>query len=274
MPEEAAPQRDGELSATEPSENPTPAATTPASRPAASEEPTEVTDVTESTEVDGAAEPTEVIDAAGSGGATVILEKSSTPPAADPAVAADAAVVGDSALAGQSGAGDGAQGFGDDAPGAGDGAQGFGGASGLDDAPGSADMLGPAGAPHGRRGVSKIFAIVVGLIVLLVVGCGISGAVLYLNKGKPTTAAVGDCLKGDGINPGNRKTSNVSLKTIGCDSSGAKYKVVGRVENQPESAATADSKLCDPFTGTEFIYWEGVSGERGTVLCLTTNSKK
>jgi hypothetical protein len=127
------------------------------------------------------------------------------------------------------------------------------------------------GVPGQRRSASKIFMIVVGLVVLLVVGCGIGGVILYVNRDKPTTAAAGDCLKGDGIDPGNRKTSDVSLKTVPCGDKTAKYKVVGRAENQSESAATADSRLCDPYPGTEFIYWEGVSGERGTVLCLMTN---
>jgi len=49
--------------------------------------------------------------------------------------------------------------------------------------------------------------------------------------------------------------------------------VLGRVENQPESEANADSRLCDSYQGTEFIYWEGVRGEHGTVLCIASNER-
>ena len=298
MPDKAVPRRDGEPSVTEPSENSTPAAAVSSAAGAEQDEPTEVvgadpeaeateplagaveepTEVLgESTEVLGEStevlgeptevlgEPTEVLPApaAAPAGATVKLAKPEPPAAAaSPAPSTpdapapetpDAGDVGDATVVGLGDSGGSVESGGDEAS----------------DGGVAAALVGAE--PGERKGVSKIFAIVVGVLVLVVIACGIGGVILYTSRDKPTTAAAGDCLKGDGIDPGSRKTSNVSLQTVACGQKTAKYKVVGRVENQAESAARADSRLCDPFAGTEFIYWEGVSGERGTVLCLVTN---
>ncbi|MBN1172181.1 MAG: hypothetical protein JXA67_08395 [Micromonosporaceae bacterium] len=123
----------------------------------------------------------------------------------------------------------------------------------------------------GQGALSKPIITVVAIAALLVVGGMVGGIALYLNRDQGTTAAAGDCLAGDGIDPGSRKTHKVSLKTVSCAGASAKYKVVGRIEDKPESVAEAESELCDRFPGTQFIYWEGAAGENGTVLCLATN---
>ncbi|MBT8227955.1 MAG: hypothetical protein HKP61_22770 [Dactylosporangium sp.] len=112
------------------------------------------------------------------------------------------------------------------------------------------------------------------LAVLVMSGAGVATAVWFVKsdeKPPPTTAVAGDCLDGEGIDPGSRQTRTVSLKTVSCVGTSARYKVVGRIDQQPESAARADSALCDGFPGTEYIYWEGTAGESGTVLCLASN---
>jgi hypothetical protein len=44
---------------------------------------------------------------------------------------------------------------------------------------------------------------------------------------------------------------------------------VGKVDDKPESAAMgADSTVCNAFTETTNVYWEGKPGKNGDVLCL------
>ena len=150
---------------------------------------------------------------------------------------------------------------------------GVGGDSGPVAGPDSGAPVVPDAVAPARRFRSPAF-FAIGALILVVIGSLIAAGVLYATRGRPTTASAGQCLKGDGIDPGSRKTSKVSLKVVDCGSTSAAYKVVGRVNQQKESAATAESKLCDPFPGTQFIYWEGVEGKRGTVLCLATNERK
>jgi hypothetical protein len=127
-------------------------------------------------------------------------------------------------------------------------------------------VAGPAGSAPWK---SPLLWILVTIVLLLVGSLTIYG-VRYATRDVSSKAVTGNCLKNQGINPGSRKTSKVSLKVVSCDNSAAAYKVLGRINQQPESAASADSKLCEPFVGTQFIYWEGVEGKRGTVLCLAS----
>ena len=270
MPEEAAPKRDGEPGVAEPSEPGAAAAQRPAPEPAGPE-PAEQTQVIVPPADDT---PTEPVSTAKPVPTTepVSLGKPVQPAAAG-ADADEPTVVVPAAGVATPGADDPTERVPTGTPAPiwptqpGATADADSGVAAL--AGGDADT-----APTGRKRITRTMAIVAGVVVLLLLGCGIGAVVLLAGEEEPTTAVAGDCLKGNGIDPGARKTSDVSLSTVTCEDKAAKYKVVGRVEDQPESAANADSKLCDPFPGTEFIYWQGVDGKRGTVLCLTSNQPK
>ncbi len=57
---------------------------------------------------------------------------------------------------------------------------------------------------------------------------------------------------------------------VSCDDRDADFKVVGRVADKTEIEATINA--CVPFAeqGADHVYWQGKSGKRGVVLCLTT----
>jgi hypothetical protein len=290
MPEEAAPKRDGEPGVAEPSEPDTVAAgshpsdaepVTEPVAPARAEPVTERVALTRDEPVtEAVVEPvTEPVPPAASEAVTELVALAGSEPVTElVALAGSEAVTEPVALAKVEPAGQRPPAATPDTGAAGPPAPIWPESTGVVEAPVAPDgvpaMAGEKPFPLGRGGVPKMVAIAVGVVVLLLVGCGIGAVVLYLGQEKPTTAATGDCLKGNGINPGTRKTSHVSLTVVSCGDTSAKYKVAGRVENQPESAANADSRLCDPFAGTEFIYWQGVDGERGTVLCLMSNQPK
>ena len=105
-------------------------------------------------------------------------------------------------------------------------------------------------------GRSKVLKFVGWLVVLAV----IAGVGWYLNRDAALNAKSGDCV---------HQVSANELKIVKCDATDADFKVVGKVDDKPESAAMgADSTVCNAFAETTNVYWEGKPGKNGDVLCL------
>jgi hypothetical protein len=80
------------------------------------------------------------------------------------------------------------------------------------------------------------------------------------STGSADIAGVGDCVDKDGTD---------SIKVVSC--SGARYKVLGKVENQTEVGFELDRRLTMCTTSwpdTETGYWRGRKLGSGYVLCL------
>src|SRR5262245_61378149 len=125
----------------------------------------------------------------------------------------------------------------------------------------------PPGAPYADPGVGqppakkgkagKIIGIIAGVVVLLLIACGVIGYfALDIGKSSAANAKVNDCLAGDDISGG---TTTASLKVTECSSSDARYKVVGLVPNKTKAEASSQGNdLCQPFVaqGAELLYWQ------------------
>jgi hypothetical protein len=99
-------------------------------------------------------------------------------------------------------------------------------------------------------------------IVGVVIALAVAGGAWLLSRNEPSNAKVGDCISGG---------SAQDMKIVGCSDTAAKYKVVGRVENKPQSEFTDDAKLaqnCSPFPTAETGFWQGEEGKNGIILCL------
>jgi hypothetical protein len=104
--------------------------------------------------------------------------------------------------------------------------------------------------------MSKVVKFVGSLVVLAILG----GIGWYLNRDSAENANVNDCM---------HQVSANELKIVKCDGADSDFKVIGKVENQKESAAMSDSNdVCKAFPDTTTIYWWGESGKNGDVLCL------
>ncbi len=145
----------------------------------------------------------------------------------------------------------------------------------VDDRDSPADPFVPGHALRGRWSLSDPKTIrILGLaLVLVLMISGFAAARMYFGRDKVTGAKAGDCLQGNGIDGNTDGSREVNLKIVECHSSDAKYRVVGRFENKPESEANTSSTLCNPYPDTQFIYWEGVPKRKGTILCLALNKK-
>ncbi|GAA3197008.1 hypothetical protein ACFO1B_00955 [Dactylosporangium siamense] len=104
--------------------------------------------------------------------------------------------------------------------------------------------------------MSKVVKFVGSLVVLAI----LAGVGWYLNRDAALNAKSGDCV---------HQVSANELKIVKCDASDADFKVVGKVDNKPESEAMgANSTVCNAFEATTNVYWEGKPGKNGDVLCL------
>jgi hypothetical protein len=100
----------------------------------------------------------------------------------------------------------------------------------------------------GRRGLRLIIS----LVVLVVIGVG----AWWFSRDAALNANVGDCLHQKGAN---------DLAIVKCDSADANFTVLGKVADKAESET---DNACEQFTDATNTYWEGKSGQKGTVLCL------
>jgi hypothetical protein len=125
--------------------------------------------------------------------------------------------------------------------------------------------------PKKKGGAGKIIGIIAGVVVVLLIACGVIGYfALGIGKNSAANAKQGDCLAGDDISGG---TTTASLTVTECTSSKARYKVVGLVANKSKSEASSQgNELCQPFVaqGAELLYWQESSRGSGTgnLLCL------
>ncbi|WP_432831701.1 LppU/SCO3897 family protein [Dactylosporangium sp. CA-092794] len=141
----------------------------------------------------------------------------------------------------------------------------------------------PPGAPFGapppppkKSSAGRIILIILGIIlVLALVCCG--GIFLFARStwndivdsvnSDPSNAKVGDCLAGDSITDTTSKS--VSVKIVKCDDATAKYKVVGIKNGVPQADALAnDTKVCNEFTDSKYVLWQGTDTSSGDALCL------
>jgi hypothetical protein len=107
--------------------------------------------------------------------------------------------------------------------------------------------------PAKKRGISRL---VISLVVLVVLG----GIGWYLSRDDALNAKVGDCLHQKGAN---------DLSIVKCDSADANFTVLGRVGDKSESEVNNPANtICDQWPDSTNTYWEGKSGQKGTVLCL------
>nr|BFE59975.1 hypothetical protein GCM10020063_045010 [Dactylosporangium thailandense] len=109
-------------------------------------------------------------------------------------------------------------------------------------------------APQPAKKGIKIPRLVISLIVLVV----LAGIGWYISRDAALNAKVGDCLHQKGAN---------ELAIVKCDSSDANFVVLGRVESKTESEVDA-TDVCAQWADATSAYWEGKSGQKGTVLCL------
>jgi hypothetical protein len=121
-------------------------------------------------------------------------------------------------------------------------------------APG-AQPYGAAPAPEQKKSGGVIKSIIRYIAILVVVGIGVF--VYKQVTGAPETAAVGDCMVGQSAD---------ALKTTDCNGGEAEWKVVGKLDDQPENVTT--EQACAAFPTTEVSFWEGDKGGKGYVLCL------
>ncbi|GAA3296937.1 hypothetical protein Dvina_25325 [Dactylosporangium vinaceum] len=121
--------------------------------------------------------------------------------------------------------------------------------------PPQAPLAAPGQAPAApaKKGI-KVPRLVISIVVLIV----LAGVGWYLSRDDALNAKTGDCLHQKGAN---------DLAIVKCDSSDANFKVLGRVEDKTESETNADD-ICAQWDATTATYWEGKSGQKGTVLCL------
>lgn len=116
-------------------------------------------------------------------------------------------------------------------------------------APGQPEPLGPPPRPRKRK-IGR-------WVALLVIACGVGGAVWYGTHTAPASANVGDCVA---------QTGSDSLAKVSCTDKGAQFRVDGRLENKTMVDASLDA--CSAFPKATSAYWEGESGKPGLVLCL------
>lgn len=107
-------------------------------------------------------------------------------------------------------------------------------------------------APEAPRKKSKLPRILVSLVVAAVV----FGVAFYLQLDDPGNAKVGDCVAG---------ASADDMKIVDCASGEARYEVIGRVEDKPESALET---ACQEYQEAEQAFWQGEQDKNGVVLCL------
>ena len=102
-------------------------------------------------------------------------------------------------------------------------------------------------------------------VALLVIAAGVGGAAWYGTHTAPATSGVGDCLA---------QTAGDQLTKVSCSDQGARFRVLGKLENKTMVDASLDA--CAAFPTATSAYWEGESGEPGLVLCLepVTPAKK
>ena len=123
----------------------------------------------------------------------------------------------------------------------------------------------PESAPEQPKKKGGVVGAVIGAIVVIAVVAGAGLAYMYLTG--DVKAKVGDCITE------TVKADASDAKVVDCSKPEAKNKVIGIVENVPESdMADADKAqaICDTkYPEWENVIWHGKSGGTGDAWCLT-----
>ncbi|MFG1868914.1 LppU/SCO3897 family protein [Micromonospora arborensis] len=115
-------------------------------------------------------------------------------------------------------------------------------------------------------GAVLVFAVVAGLKF------GVASAIgNYFNKDETAAAKAGDCIAELPEVTGTEQEKVDGAKVVECTSTDAAYSVVGRVNDQSEAQANADTTCEQYFKEGEqgYIYSSIEPGKTGYVLCLT-----
>jgi hypothetical protein len=106
---------------------------------------------------------------------------------------------------------------------------------------------------------------VIALSVLLVVVVVVVVAALTTRGSSPDSAKVNSCVT---------EPNNDSIKVVGCGDGSAAYRVAGKVDHKTQVDASLNSAaICKPFPSATKVYWRGVIGKPGYVLCLSPLKK-
>ncbi|MEV6930522.1 hypothetical protein AB0M46_39395 [Dactylosporangium sp. NPDC051485] len=114
-------------------------------------------------------------------------------------------------------------------------------------------------APPAKPGKRRQIRILVGIVVLLGV---LLGAAWFFNRDAALNAKVGECL---------HQVGSDQLRIVPCDSAEADFTVLGKIGDKDQSEASSPfSTVCQQWSDTTSMYWQGEKGSRGDVLCLRT----
>ncbi|MGI5525527.1 LppU/SCO3897 family protein [Micromonospora sp. CA-259024] len=125
--------------------------------------------------------------------------------------------------------------------------------------------------PGGRKALGIVGAI---LAIVVVAGLkfGIASAIgNYFNKDETAAAKAGDCIAELPEITGTEQETVKGAKVVECTSTDAAYNVVGRVDDQSEAQAKADTACSQYFKEGEeaYVFSSIEPGKTGYVLCLT-----
>lgn len=133
----------------------------------------------------------------------------------------------------------------------------------------------PTPEPARKSGRKKVLGIV-GAIVAFLVIAGLKFGLEAVLRGLDETAEAkaGDCIGELSTISGDEMEAVDGGKVVDCASAEARYKVVGRAEDQTEAQAES-GEACDQFLQENKDYYilsNVTPGKTGYVLCLTDNS--
>jgi hypothetical protein len=105
----------------------------------------------------------------------------------------------------------------------------------------------------------------IAISVLLIIVVGVAIAALTAHGSSPDSAKVNDCVT---------EPANNSIKVVGCGDGSAAFRVAGKVEHKTQVDASLNSgAICKPFPDATKVYWRGVVGKPGYILCLSPLKK-
>ncbi|MET8119142.1 hypothetical protein [Micromonospora sp. NPDC005189] len=130
--------------------------------------------------------------------------------------------------------------------------------------------------PEAKKSGAKKALGIVGAILAIVVVAGLKFGVAsaignYFNKDETAAAKAGDCIAELPEVTGTEQEEVDGAKVVECTSTDAAYNVVGRVDDQTEAQAKADT-ACNQYLKEDeegYIFSSIEPGKTGYVLCLT-----
>ncbi|WP_433129580.1 LppU/SCO3897 family protein [Micromonospora sp. CA-240977] len=130
--------------------------------------------------------------------------------------------------------------------------------------------------PEAKKSGAKKALGIAGAILAVVVVAGLKFGVVsaignVVNKDETASAKAGDCIAKLPEVTGTKQEKVTDARIVECSSTEAAYNVVGRVEDQTEAQARADTACEQYFKPDEegYIYSSIMPGKTGYVLCLT-----